>query len=179
MFNAKCSYPRANNDPSFCSPIGKKGKSGKLSNWGMFANSKSKSSKSSINKHYYYVLEHLYESIRIIINSKQTAIELAFTYLDMWGILDINNQKSFPVSIIDLLQPLRSHWFGLRSSFNRIRQLQEVILHQKEKFKDSLRCIIFVQQRISTHILQHALKNNISIDHNTSMISSDILYAGF
>lgn len=151
-------------DGSFVTPIGASGKRGKSGEWGSYANSQGRKF-SGMNARLYNVLEHLYEAVRLIINSRQAALELAMCYLEMTGVL------SHPV-----LSSLCAHWNSSRDQFCRVAHLKEILMQQHERFslEDGLRCIVFVQQRITTHILHHAVSSDPDF---ASMLTSDYIYA--
>lgn len=173
-------------DSSFVSPIGVGGKRGRVAAWGEYANQKYKS---HLRKHQnasraYYLLEHLYEAARLVANSRQGALELAMRYLEMYGILKLENQTNSDGSgsrstytlqpwEISLLAPLEGLWNAKHSDFCRLTHLKEVILQQFDSFENSLRGIIFVQQRVTTHILQHFIMS----DEDLNFLACDVVYA--
>jgi ERCC4-related helicase len=149
-------------DNQFSSPIGASGKHGKSANWGFYANSRSKHFTGD-NCKLYYVLEHLYEAMRLLINSRQSALELALCYLELTDLY------KHPV-----LSLLATNWASSRDQLLRVAHLKEVLLVQHDKFTEGLRCIVFVQQRITTHILHHAIMTDPDL---SSILTSDYIYA--
>lgn len=149
-------------DGNFVSPIGATGKQGKASEWSGYANTQKRKFLGA-NQRLYEVLEHLYEALRLLINSRQTALELALYYLEMADVL------SHPV-----LSNLFRHWTLSKDLFLRVAHLKEVLMQQHERFPEGLRCIVFVQQRISAHILHYALSEDSDF---SSMLTADFIYA--
>jgi hypothetical protein len=62
-----------------------KGKRGNAAAWGEYAAIRKKRQSGKL-KIYYSILTHLYEAVRIVVNSRQTGLELAIQYLIMTGI---------------------------------------------------------------------------------------------
>ncbi len=147
-------------DAAFVTPVGASGERGKSANWSSYTNSRKKMF-SGANGGLYVVLEHLYECTRLLINSRQTALELSLYYLEMSGVL------THPV-----LLPVHEIWMSSRHDFCRVAHLLEVLMHQRERFSEGLRCIVFVQQRITTHILHHVISSDTDLG-----LASDYIYA--
>lgn len=164
-------------DNSFQSPIGAKGKHSRVSSWGEYVYNKIKSLQKHNNKfsfeiiRFYKLLEHLYEAVRLIINSRQVSLELAFHYLVMSGLMS----DGVVATDVEIL-PLQSMWHEYANDFNRLHNLGEILLQQLTLFnnksktntkefsssspsgsssRSSLRAIVFVQQRVTTHICKH------------------------
>ena len=153
-------------DAEFVSPICVE----KLAEWGVYAQAcRTKLAKCKSNMpliQLYSLLEHLYEAARIVISSSQLSLELGFHYLQMFGILpkdgvsgdadDDDWAKSLPG-----MAYLRLTWITCQSDIcSRLATLADVLLAQIKNFGTSLRCIIFVQQRIATHILKHFIETH-------------------
>jgi hypothetical protein len=81
-------------DPSFESPIGMKGKRGNAAAWGEYAAIRKKRQSGKL-KIYYSILTHLYKAVRIVVNSRQTGLELAIQYLIMTGIFPGSPNTTF------------------------------------------------------------------------------------
>lgn len=150
-------------DARFVTPIGAAGKRGKSGEWSFYANERKTTCTGRELQQLYHVLEHLYEAMRLLINSRQTALELAMTYLEMNDVLHV-----------PALSSLNKNWRSCKDNFCRIAHLKEVLSQQSERFPDGLRCIVFVQQRITTHILHHALSSD---EDFASVLVSDYIYA--
>lgn len=76
---------------------------------------------------------------------------------------------------VPALSSLNKNWRSCKDNFCRIAHLKEVLSQQSERFPDGLlRCIVFVQQRITTHILHHALSSD---EDFASVLVSDYIYA--
>ena len=201
-------YIKSHIDPSFLSPIGSTGKRGKVGEWGKYANSQMKRfERSNVEKNhhsgeqhsplriggnkplYYNLLEHLYEATRLLVNSRQTALELAMHYLEMSDVFS----TAGVIDGHDLVHPLRTLWESNREDFCRVTHLKEVLTDQLERFEaegsgtdspgknsatpPSLRCIVFVQQRLTTHILQHAVATDEYLGRNGLSLTTDVIYA--
>lgn len=75
------------------------------------------------------------------------------------------------------LATLSTWWQKHRNSFCRVDHLKEILLSQIDRFLDSetpLRCIVFVQQRITTHILEYAIASDPDL---TGVLTCDHIYA--
>ena len=132
----------------------------------------------------YMQLSHLYEAARLLVNSRQLNLELAFQYLIMTDILqpylaDVSaseEKQELHVHSEPSFASLQQCWNMYCSDFYRLQQLKEVVMEQSFRFADTgtpLRCIIFVQQRVSTHILQHFF----SQDEDLAAFQTGIMYA--
>ena len=155
----------------------------------------------------YNILEHMYEALKMLVNSRQAALELAMHYLEMEGVLSVEpaagcialepgsaapTDLSLPAQLPELRR-LQSLWTLQRPQFSRLRHLKEVLLQQYRRFTvdasvkaatneeelagirpGQLRCIVFVQQRVTTHIVQHALRTDPQL---VSCLASDVVYA--
>eukprot|EP01041_Mallomonas_annulata_P004885 gene4885-9740_t len=156
-------------DPSFMSPIGKSGKAGRVAEWGEYANKQASKRRSADELRVAYeLLENLYEATRLVVSSRQTAVELSMQYLEMMGVIRV--QQSTGHTSVDALIRM---WNEKKNEFCRLRHLKEVLVEQKGKFSHGLRCIVFSQQRVTTHILKHF------VDHDPHLrdLHSDVIYA--
>lgn len=167
-------------DPKFHSPIGQKGKRGNVGSWGEYAYERrcayQKQSGNNANAAatLYFMLQHLYEAARLVINSRQCRLELAFYYLVMAGVLPSQTDLDYTSDTLHhQLQKLNVCWSDYATEFCGINHLKTVLLQQAQRFGDTLRCIIFVQQRVTTHILKHFIDNEAEL----SFIRSDVIYA--
>ena len=158
-------------DHSFESPIGMKGKRGNVGAWGAYANSKKGSTDSLALKQSFHVLEHLYEAVRVVINSRQCNLELAMQYLIFTGLISKHNgDPEFPA-----LKNLAETYLNSKEEFSgKLEHLKKVLMSQWRRFGESLRCIVFVQNRLSTHILQHFVENDPELLH---WLKSALIYA--
>lgn len=103
-------------DPEFIEPRVFKDKIG---DWGDYVHERALSpTATDIQRAIYTVLEHLYEAVRIIVNSKQLALELAMRYLEMTNILGLD--ADFESEHLSTLQRL---WDRCVVSIHRIRVL--------------------------------------------------------
>ncbi len=159
-------------DISFESPIGMTGKRGTSSAWGALANSKKVSTNSPALIQSFHLLEHLYEAVRVVINSRQCNLELAIQYLILSGLINSNGHPVFPA-----LENLTETYFNSKEDFEKLDHLKKVLMSQWARFQkgeESLRCIVFVQNRLSTHILQHFVENDPELSH---WLKSTFIYA--
>lgn len=144
-------------DPTFHSPIGRKNK--KLADWGPFAHTKYESMKDQNLRNNYFLLSHLYEAVRIIINSRQVNMELAFHYLIMSNVLVSPNStiqgNKYRISEDDRIKVLQQQWNYYANHFRNFQKLQIALEEKLTVMQGDFRGIIFVKQRVSTHILKH------------------------
>jgi superfamily II DNA/RNA helicase len=117
-------------------------------------------------------LQHLYEAARLVINSRQCRLELAFQYLIMAGVLPSPAAEA-TLAVHPQLEQLNECWSSYCTEFCGVAHLKTVLLRQALRFGDSLRCIIFVQQRVTTHILKHFIDSEPEL----RFIRSDVIYA--
>ena len=153
---------------NFESPFTMKGKNGKVSNWGPLAHKQAKSAGHASNL--YHVLEHLYEAARLIVNSRQCDLELAFRYIDM--VMDTFRLQCHPKSKQALME-LQEHWQNYKDSFGRFERFKQALLEHVAK-KETFRGIVFVQQRVSTHVLEHYVSTEPELK---GIFSPGVIYA--
>ena len=162
-------------DGNFESPVGQKGAKGRLAEWGVYAHAQRKKAKSgSALDAWYELLEHLYEAARIIINSRQLSLELAFQYLLMVGVLPSQITSATCTTSISMLADC---WDEHKDDLStRLNDLADVLAAQVDKHPDgALRCIVFVQKRISTHIVKYFIETHP--DPALCGLSCGVLYA--
>ncbi|MEW5311773.1 MAG: hypothetical protein WDW38_003459 [Sanguina aurantia] len=68
---------------------------------------------------------------------------------------------------------LEEVWHSYSPLLLRLRRLSDVLLQQRDRFAERLRVIVFVQQRLSTHVLQHYLSTRSGL----SDLVSEVVYA--
>ena len=157
--------------PSFKSPIGLKGKLGRIAVWGKVVKKLSQKRRTSVELiRRFSLLEHLYESARLIINSRQCALELAMYYLDSMKVLD----RSAAAAHEPCLLPMIDLWALQQSQFSRLDHLKQVLIRQSSRFgRNTFRCIVFVQQRLTTHVIHHFLQTDLEL----STFKAECLYS--
>jgi hypothetical protein len=92
--------------------------------------------------------EHVYEALRIVVNSKQEALELAMQYLKMTRVLDPLDPGPFSYPTVAAVDQLRVDWARYGGQFRRFEHLREALLAERAKRGDALHAIIFVQVNI-------------------------------
>jgi hypothetical protein len=108
-------------DSTFQSPIWQ-GKRTRLADWGEYAVKQQQSTKcGAMARVEYEVLEHLYEAARLVVASRQMALELGIRYLEMVGLL--GGTAAGPIA------QLRAAWLELRDApvLHRCQHLKQVL----------------------------------------------------
>lgn len=139
-------------DLDFRSPLG----SASLKTWGQYAHARAERSVALAVA--YHELEHWYEALRLLVISWEEGEDLAVLFLRM--MFGGNNNDAFLAS-----QP---------TTFDRFENMADVLLEKATEASDSFRGILFVRQRISTHIVQHYLSQDTRLQ---SFLRSRCLYA--
>ena len=140
-------------DPSFRSPI-TSGKS--CTEWGLYAHKKCYKLADEKIQAWYAVLEHFYEAMRILVISWEEDEEASIAFMTMLTI----DRPLFSVTFQATLRTFEHNLYGY--NFVRFRRLQEV-LHHKYEVLHNFRGIVFVQQRITTHILAHLIHRDSAL----------------
>ena len=60
----------------------------------------------------------------------------------------------------DIRQQLSNFWQAQPKSFSRFVHLERVLLELVQKHGNTFRGVLFVEQRLTTHILQHIVEGN-------------------
>ena len=81
-----------------------------------------------------------------------------------------------PLALQSCTSELEVAWHAAHWKFFRIKNLSEVLCDLRDKYRDgagtcNMRCIVFVQQRITAHVLKHCL------DTDVRLFRCDVLYA--
>ena len=94
----------------------------KMAEWCSYANQRAKmyTNTNPMLSRSYISLEHMYEALKLLINSRQTALELAMYFLEMMETMNDPN-----------LQQLRELWQVGKHEFCRIAQLKEILINEK------------------------------------------------
>ena len=141
-------------DPSFNSPLGK----GAPRLWGDFAHKRI----DLCNK--YAPLEHWYEALRILATSWEEAEDAATTFLRMVG-QDVFDHVLWQGSSL-IFEAFQGFWRTVPTSFPRFEHLKEALLHEYNSLTElhgTFMGILFVQQRITTHVLDHIIRTDVDL----------------
>ena len=143
-------------DPTFESPLRAVKQ---LAKWGEYASRKrmqSRGPNASLIVPLYTLLENWYEALRLLIISWEENQEGVLMFLKMMG--------ADTCSIISVRDAIES-FFQIHDTgeFLRFAELKDVLLHKKEEKGESFRGILFVQQRVTTHILQHFISQDADL----------------
>eukprot|EP01112_Ceratiomyxa_fruticulosa_P022116 TRINITY_DN8016_c0_g1_i1.p1 TRINITY_DN8016_c0_g1~~TRINITY_DN8016_c0_g1_i1.p1 ORF type:complete len:687 (+),score=123.64 TRINITY_DN8016_c0_g1_i1:101-2161(+) len=147
----------------FSSPMEAKGKKGKVSEWAVYA--------SKLNNPLASILMHLYEALRLMVISWSTAPDLMSEYLKMTLL-----HKEY----IDLMGDLAVEFNAILKEgsspkyLERFDRLERVLLDQLKIHGKNFRGILFVQQKLTTHILKHFIDHN---DQLSPKLRCDCIYA--
>ena len=171
-------------DNTFKTPIGSHGKHGKMKSWGDYAH------KRTLNllfpkelRTYYELIEHFYEALRLLINSRQLSLELAMNYLIMNQIIGITINNDYLTLLLNELLNLTQLWnyYLSNSNFQQLNHLRHILLQQYDQYSgennnndNNIKCIVFVEQRITTHILKYFIDNDIIL---SILFDTGILYS--
>eukprot|EP01084_Bolivina_argentea_P180703 312186_1 len=125
--------------PEFQSPLKQK----KLSSWGCYAHSKK-----------LYFLEHWYEALRIIVMNweESVGLELAVVYLKM---MKIDKFEQTGCIILDnvIIGKINTFFDKYGQFYPKIMSLKDILIEKQKKLKSDLRAIVFVNQKVSVHII--------------------------
>ena len=101
-------------------------------------------------------LEHWYESLRMLITSWEEAEDAATTYLQLVG----ECQPELGTWPKEVRAASLQFWQNVPDSYPRFEHLKDVLLYEIESLcrtQGFFRGILFVQQRVMTHILEHVI----------------------
>ena len=121
--------------------------------WGEYANKRIPQSANFMS------LEHWYEALRMLVTSWEEAEDAATTYLRMVG----QTRLTVGAWPLEVETACVRFWEKRPDSFPRFEHLKDALLYELEKLSKlhgSFRGIVFVQQRIMTHILEHLIQND-------------------
>lgn len=139
---------KGSSDLDFRSPLD----SASLRTWGEYAHARAERSVA------YQELEHWYEALKLLVISWEEGDDMAVLFLRM--MVGGNNGDAF----LD----------AQSTTFDRFEDMADVLFEKVTERTDSFRGILFVRQRISTHIVQHYLSQDIRL---RSLLRSSCLYA--
>ena len=133
--------------PAFNSPLSNVS----LKSWGVYAN------KQSHMHDLYPKLEHFYEALRLLVVSWEENEDVAMAYLKMMKVHSSTHQ------IPKVNMAISSFFNSQHISLARFDNLYTVLGDKLKKYKQKFRCIIFVKQRVTTHILKHIIENHAGL----------------
>jgi ribosomal 50S subunit-associated protein YjgA (DUF615 family) len=118
-----------------------------MQEWGEAAHEEAKKWRyRSPERHSLWTLaEHVYEALRIVVSSKQEALELAMQYLKMTRVLEPLDPGPYPYPAVAAVDQLRVDCERYGGQFRRFEHLREALLAERAKRGDALHAIIFVQ----------------------------------
>mmetsp|Transcript_30694 Transcript_30694/g.46446 ORF Transcript_30694/g.46446 Transcript_30694/m.46446 type:complete len:631 (-) Transcript_30694:1655-3547(-) len=157
----------ATHDASFVSPLQRKGKFGKVTNWGAYAHGRAIKSNQSVSN-MYNQLEDLYEAVRIAVNSRQNDLELSFALLRM-----MEQMRGQPSSLLTTLHDTFDLYCETHGCYGRLSSLKREIISSLKNFGTLFRGIVFVQQRVVAHILQWYIDS----DPELETLGTAVVYA--
>lgn len=98
-------------------------------------------------------LEHYYEALRLLVVSWEAAADAAAEYLRMSGAEHPGSLHVWPAPV---QAAVSAFWATVPRSFSRFEHLCAVLASKIESVPD-FRGIVFVEQRVMTHILEHVI----------------------
>ena len=139
----------AEEDASFSSPLQRLA----VKEWGKYAHGRA----AACSVHYAQ-LEHWYEAMRVLVVSWEEAEDTAITLLRMTRQDDSEaSSKAWPDSVCE---KLRSFWAQAPTEFPRFEHLKGVLRERHGSSQRAFRGILFVEQRVTTHVLQHYIRTD-------------------
>ncbi|CAM9357857.1 unnamed protein product, partial [Scytosiphon promiscuus] len=125
-------------------------------------------------------LEHWYEAVKILVVSWEERQDDAATILDMFGCTGSvsqrrseqqHKQQNRPVWPVHVLQKVTAFWAEVPRDFPRYEHLKEVLVEKHKQHGGdgsgggdsggkSFRGIVFVRQRVTTHVLAHVIASD-------------------
>ena len=139
-------------DATFQSPL-----NGPVSSWGDYAQKKQLS-----------FIEHWYEALRLLVVSWEEAFDASICFLHMTNSFDVGK---WPPPTCSQIQLFRKSYAD--KQMPRLDHLKDVLTYKLGSIA-SFRGILFVQQRVMTHILEYIIKNDKLL---STMLSVVTLYA--
>lgn len=112
----------------------------------------------------YASLEHWYEALRILATSWEEAEDTTTAFLQMVGEEILNHEIWHMSSGVG--EAFQLFWTNIPTSFPRFEHLKEVLLHEYDSLNEShgkFRGILFVQQRIMPHVLDHIVQKDVEL----------------
>jgi len=157
----------------FESPMMASGKRGRVAEWGAYAHDLAAKQTSPGLRGTLAVLEDVYEAVRIMINSRQADAEMALSFLEMMGTRD----RAIPPpaqAILDTFEDDCDAFFEVYAPSHRFDRLKEELLAQAQERGADFRGIVFVQQRVTSHIVQYLIAEDPEL---AATFRSAVVYA--
>lgn len=136
---------------SFRSPVEKP----KLSSWEEYAH---KCGPRSSHPEFFNMLEVWYVALRMVVQSWEEEAQLVLKWLQITGVLEKKYEFfdfSLKAEINEILEMSMNEF-----NFTRLGMLREQLRDKKARFGDTFRALIFVQQRITAHIISNFINND-------------------
>jgi len=105
-------------------------------------------------------LEYWYEALRTLVVSWEEAEDAAVTFLRMSGEEAEEPQCVWPPAV---RAQLASFWASVPNTFPRFEHLKDSLLYKHEQLANAskeFRGLLFVQQRVTTHILEYLIQTD-------------------
>lgn len=105
-------------------------------------------------------LEHWYEALRALVVSWEEAEDAAVTFLRMCREDSMPQQQLWPAAVREKID---AFWARAPSIFPRFEHLKDMLLYQHDDLAQrskEFRGLLFVQQRVTTHILEHFISSD-------------------
>ena len=135
-------------DPGFKSPLNKSSSG----SWGQYAHQRAKETGSV----YCSELEHWYEALKILVTSWEEAHDHVVPVLQMFRVSTgaTTNHVAWPDSVVNKLSIF---WANVPDIAPRFDCLSEVLLDEYYARESEFRGIIFVERKLSAHVLAHLI----------------------
>jgi ERCC4-related helicase len=131
--------------------------------WGKYCHSR------YIKSQLYINLEHWYDALQILIISWEEAEDASTMVLRMY-----NEDKNNSIWSLNVREKINNFWNDCSDTFPRFDNLKEVLIYKYNNYSGDFRGIIFVNQRIMTHILEYFISNDPEL---REIFSSTNIYA--
>lgn len=139
-------------DPKFKPPIQT---DTPLKQWGVIAHRLSSSGQNNLRP-LYGDLEHWYEALRLLIVSWEEDEYAALLLLRMAKCDDPSSIGRWPRPVA---QAINEFWGSVPTKFPRIDELRKTLTEKRKELKD-FRGLLFVQQRVTTHLLEYFISTD-------------------
>lgn len=136
--------------PGFKSPL----TSISLKSWGEYAK------KNSSKHHLMFQLGHFYEALRLVVISWEEDSDASLVYLKM---MRVDKLLSGPPRVTNAI----SSFFDTHQvSMERFNNLYDVLQEKMGQYGSGFRCVLFVKQRVTTHILKHLIESHVELSRS-------------
>lgn len=140
-----------------------------LKQWGVIAHRLSGVAQDNL-KSLYWDLEHWYEALRLLIVSWEEDEYAALLLLRMAKCDDSSSIGRWPRRVADAFNEF---WGSVPTKFPRLDELRNTLMEKRKQLKD-FRGLLFVQQRVTTHLLEHFIATDPEL---APLFSTASLYA--